>query len=115
MLRIRIRVPVPFDPCIEDPGWVKSKDLDLGYGSGMCNPDHISESLEETIFCVKISKFFDADPDRKRSYLGSGMENIWIRDGKNSDLGSGMEKIPIRHPGWKKFGSGINIPNPQHW
>jgi len=24
-------------------------------------------------------------------------------DGKNSD------------PGWKKFGSGINIPDPQHW
>jgi hypothetical protein len=44
------------------------------YGSGMNNPDHISESLE-TIFCVKILKFFDADP-------GSG-----IRDGKNSDPG----------------------------
>ncbi len=21
----------------------------------------------------------------------------------------------IRDPGWKKFGSGINIPDPQHW
>ncbi len=41
----------------------------------MNNRDHISESLE-TIFWVKILKFFDADP-------GSGME-------KNSD------------PGWKK-------------
>jgi hypothetical protein len=50
-----------------------------GSGSGMNNPDHISESLE-TIFWVKILKFFDADP-------GSG---------------------------WKKFGSGINIPDPQH-
>jgi hypothetical protein len=29
-------------------------------GSGMNNPDHISESLE-TIFGVKIPKFFDAD------------------------------------------------------
>jgi hypothetical protein len=38
---------------------------------------------------VKILKFFDADP-------GSGMEKIWIRDVKNS-------------------GSGINIPDPQHW
>jgi hypothetical protein len=28
----------------------------------MSNPDHISESLE-TIFWVKILKFFDADPD----------------------------------------------------
>jgi hypothetical protein len=45
--------------------------------SGMNNPDHISESLE-TIFWVKILKFFDADP------------------------------------GWKKLGSGINIPDPQH-
>jgi hypothetical protein len=26
-----------------------------------------------------------------------------IQDGKNSD------------PGWKKVGSGINIPDPQHW
>jgi hypothetical protein len=42
-------------------------------------PDHISESVE-TIFGLKIRKFFDADP-------GSGME---------------------------KFGSGINIPDPQH-
>jgi hypothetical protein len=45
----------------------------------------------ETIFWVKILKLFDA-------YPGSG-----IRDGKNSD------------PGWKKVGSGINIPDPQHW
>jgi hypothetical protein len=56
----------------------------------MNNPEHISESLE-TIFWVKILKFFDADP-------GSG-----VRDGKNSD------------PGWKKFGSGINIPGLQYW
>jgi hypothetical protein len=41
-------------------------------GSGMNNPDHISES---TIFWVKILKFFDADP-------GSGIQN-----GKNSDPG----------------------------
>jgi hypothetical protein len=60
-----------------------------GSGSGMNKPDHISESLD-TIFWVKILKFFDADP------------------------GSGMEKICIRDPGWKKFGSGINIPEPQH-
>jgi hypothetical protein len=41
----------------------------------MKNPDHIfSESLE-TIFGIKILKFFDADS-------GSGMEKIRIRDGK---------------------------------
>jgi hypothetical protein len=62
-----------FDPWIRDPGWVKNQDS----GSEMNNPDHIYESLE-TIFWIKILKFFDVDP------------------------------------GWKKFGSGINIPDPQH-
>jgi hypothetical protein len=57
-------------------------------GSGMNNPDHISESLE-TIFWLTIFKFFDAD-------LGSGMEKIRIQDPKSE-----MEKIRIRdkHPG----------------
>jgi hypothetical protein len=57
-----------------------------GPGSGMNIPDHMSESLE-TIFWVKILKFFNADPR-------SG-------DGNNSDPGFGMEKIRIRdkHPG----------------
>jgi hypothetical protein len=40
-----------------DPGWVKKS----GSGSGMNNPDHVSESLE-TIFRAKILKFFDEDP-----------------------------------------------------
>jgi hypothetical protein len=34
------------------------------FGSGTNSPDHISESLE-TIFWVKILKFFDADPGWK--------------------------------------------------
>jgi hypothetical protein len=63
----------------------------------MNNPDHISESLE-TIFWVKIIKFFDADPGLGWKKFGSGMEKLRIRE----DLG------------WKKFGSGINIPDPQH-
>jgi hypothetical protein len=49
-----------------------------GSGSGMNNPDHISESLENQFFGAKILKLFDADP------------------------------------GLKKFGSGINIPDPQN-
>ncbi len=57
----------------------------------MNNPDHIFWSLETNFFWVKILKFFDADP-------GSGMETVRIRDGKKSDPGSG-----------------INIPDPQHW
>jgi hypothetical protein len=39
----------------------------------MNNPDHVSESLE-TIFWVKILKFFDADPGWKK--FGSGREKI---------------------------------------
>jgi hypothetical protein len=37
-----------------------------GSGSGMNNPNHISESLE-TIFWVKTLKFFYADPGWKNS------------------------------------------------
>jgi hypothetical protein len=51
-----------FDSWIGDSGWVKNQDPDPGSGSGMNIPDHISESLE-TIFRVKILKFFDADAD----------------------------------------------------
>jgi hypothetical protein len=59
-----------FDPWIRDPGWVKSQVPDPGFGSELNNLDHISESLE-TIFWVKILKFFDADP---------GWKKIRIRD-----------------------------------
>jgi hypothetical protein len=58
------------------------KNQELGSGSGINNPDPISESLE-TIFWVKILKFFDADPDP-----GSGIFLPWIRD----------KKIRIRDP-----------------
>jgi hypothetical protein len=43
-----------------------------GSGSGMNNPDHISESLE-TVFWVKILKFFDADPGSGLEIFGSGI------------------------------------------
>jgi hypothetical protein len=56
-------------------------------------PDHMSESLE-TIFGLKLLKFFDAD-------LGSGI--VLTRD--RFDPGSGMEK----------FGSGINTTDLQYW
>ncbi len=52
-------------------------------------PDHISESLE-TILWVKILNYFDADADRD--------PGIFL----------------TLDPRWKKFGSGINIPDPQH-
>jgi hypothetical protein len=53
--------------------------MDKKSGSGMNNPDYISESLE-TIFWFKILKL-----------------------------------MRIQDPGWEKFGSGKNIPDPQHW
>jgi hypothetical protein len=59
-----------FDPW--NPGWVKNQDLDPGWTMNI--PDHISESLE-TIFWVKILKFFDADADP-----GSGIKKNLIRD-----------------------------------
>jgi hypothetical protein len=57
-------------------------------GSGMNNPNHISENFRNN-FLVKILKFFDAD-------------SRW--------------KIRIRGLGWKKLrsGIGINISDPQH-
>ncbi len=83
---LRIRDPVPYWP--RDPGWVKNQDSDPEWTTRIISP-----SLE-TIFCVKILKFFVACPDS-----GSGI--FW--------LGS-------QDPGWKKLdpGSGINIPDPQH-
>jgi hypothetical protein len=43
-----------------------------GSGSGINILDHISESLE-TIFWVKILKFFDADPESGIEKFGSWM------------------------------------------
>jgi hypothetical protein len=60
-----------------------------GSGSGIQiryeQPESYFQELRNHFFC-KILKFFNADPG-------------W----KNSD------------PGWKKFGSGIKIPDQQHW
>ncbi len=72
--RLLIRDPL----WLRDPGWVKSQDQDPESESGIKNPAHISDSLE-TIFCVKIIKFFDADPGIGMEKFGSGMGKIWIR------------------------------------
>jgi hypothetical protein len=56
-----------------------------GSGSGMNNPDKISDSLK-TVFWVKIIRLL-----------------MRIRDGKNSYPGFGMGKI------------GSEIRDPQHW
>jgi hypothetical protein len=54
------------------------------------------------------------DPDGKKSYLGSGMEKIRIRESGMEKIRIRMEKIRIRD-GKISEGSGINIPDPQHW
>jgi hypothetical protein len=53
-------------------------------------PDHISES-SETIFWVKILKFFDEEADPEDPGIFQTLDS-----------------------GWKEFGSGINISDPQH-
>ncbi len=59
-----------------------------GSGSGMNNPDHISESLE-TMFWIKILKFFDANPV-------SRMEKMRIR---NKHPGSAtLERSSVADP-----------------
>jgi hypothetical protein len=78
-----------FDPWIQDPGWekVSIRIRDEQPGSYFLElRNHFF-----AFFGVKILKFFDEDP------------------------GSGMETVRIRDPEWKKVGSGINIPDPQHW
>jgi hypothetical protein len=61
-----------------------------GSGSGIRDEQPVSYFLElrKPFLLVKILKFFDADPGWKQ-------------------FGSGIRE-------WKKVGSGINIPDPQH-
>ncbi len=92
MLRIRIRDPVPFWPLDPESGMGKKS----GSGSGIRDeqPRSYFRELRNNFLGLKNLNS-DADP-------GSGMEKVRIRDGKSSD------------PGWKKFGYGINIPEPHH-
>jgi hypothetical protein len=68
----------------------RSQHPDPGSGIRDEQPGSYFLELRNHFFGVKILKFFDGDP------------------------GSGMETVRIRDPGWKKVGSGINIPDPQH-
>ncbi len=42
---VRYPTLLTFSVADPDPGWLKKQDSDPGSGSGMNNPDHISESL----------------------------------------------------------------------
>jgi hypothetical protein len=85
--RSRSRIQGIFDPWIRDPGWAKNQVPDPGFGCGVNILKHTSDSLE-TIFWVKIFKFFEADAD----------PGIFL----------------TLDPGWKKFGPGINVPDQQY-
>jgi hypothetical protein len=69
-----------------DPGSVKKIRIRIRDEQ----PRSYFQELRKPLFWVKILELFDADPV------------------------SGIKKIQIRDPGWKKFGSGINIPDPQN-
>ncbi len=85
---------------IRDPEWVKSRS-----GSWMNILDHISESLE-TNFWVKILKSLMRIRESFWPWIRDpGTFWPWIRDPR-------WKKC--LDPGWKKTGSGINIPDPQH-
>ncbi len=53
----------------------------------------------------------------KNSGSGSGMNNLnhIFESLETNCLGLKYFKFFDAHPGRKKFGSGINIPDPQHW
>jgi hypothetical protein len=83
---LRIRDPVLFWPL--DPGWKQNSEP----VSGMNISDLIFENLV-FVFGITILKFFDADPG--------------CPDPDLVNPGSRMKK--------SDQGSGINIPDPQHW
>jgi hypothetical protein len=76
----------------------KNQDPDPRSESGLNIPDHISECLE-TIFWVKIPKFFDADPESFR---------LWIRDGKKFGTATLLYKQCFGY-GYSRYGLGIRI------
>jgi hypothetical protein len=65
-----IRDPVPF--LTPGSGVMGQK---TGSGSGMNNPDHISESLETNFLGYKILKLCEADPGSGMEKFGSGIRN----------------------------------------
>jgi hypothetical protein len=87
---------VLFDPWIRDPEWEKVSIRIRDPGSGMNNPDHIFLELRNHFLLFWGLKYLNSL--MRIRYPGSGMETVRIRDGKKSDPGSG-----------------INIPDPQHY
>jgi hypothetical protein len=50
--------------------------------------------------------------EHPESYFRELRNNFWVKILKFFDVGPDPGIFLIRDPGWKKFGSGINIPDP---
>jgi hypothetical protein len=90
VLRIRIRDPVFFDPGNQDPD----------PGAGMNSPENFPKSLE-TVFWVKIFKFFYTDPDPRsgsKSRIRDPDPISRVRDLLDPEPGIWDGKIRIRDP-----------------
>jgi hypothetical protein len=86
-------------PWIRDLGSGMGKKS--GSGPGINNPDHISESLE-TIFGVKILKFFDAYPGSEMEKFVSGIRDVKVL-------------IRDKHPGSATQPKDTTDPDPEPW
>ncbi len=65
LIETSVADPHPGIRCLFGP-WIRDR-YKSGSGSGMNNPDHISESIKKQhFFLVKIIKFFDVDPGWKK-------------------------------------------------
>jgi hypothetical protein len=91
-----------FDPWIWDPGWVESQHPDPGSGMGRksASGSGIRDEQPGSYFLELRNHFF--------GFFGVEILKFF------EDPVSGMESVRIRELGWKKVGSGINIPDPQH-
>ncbi len=68
--------------------------IKTGSGSGMINPDHVSDSLETNFLGLKYLNYLMGIRDGKTSYPGSGMENIRIRDKHPGSATLLIQKVP---------------------
>ncbi len=112
MIRHTIRLVVPYSILSKRLGWGRGWDRRLCF----------SDAWETK--SVESASFEDPDP-WSAAFLtsGSGMgKKLGSRSVMNNPdlISESIETIynsltRIRDPGWKKFRSGINIPDPQHW
>jgi hypothetical protein len=110
--------------CVADPDPGSGAFSTLGSWIGMGRKNSTMARVPSTFICIRQVLYSVADPDP-----GSGANFLtpgsWIRDEQsggsyfreisNQFFGLKFPKLFDADPGWEKFGSGINIPDPQHW